>query len=155
MIHERLQDLEIKITELSEYLQISRPTLYKFIDAYDMGERSSINQKILKLFDYITENELIDKKNVIKFIFINLIDKTNGETSENQELIRKIKEYISNNPNSEKTLFIESCISKSSYDIVIHYLIEISPLLVKKRLSSKEKKLLEPYKEIIGIYAKQ
>ena len=30
MLQQRLRELEIKITELSEYLQISRPTLYKF-----------------------------------------------------------------------------------------------------------------------------
>ena len=36
MLRERLKNMEIKITELADYLQISRPTMYKFIEYYDL-----------------------------------------------------------------------------------------------------------------------
>ena len=57
MMKERLKEMELKITELSDYLQISRPTMYKFIEAYDTGDNSIINKNVLKLFKYIDEKE--------------------------------------------------------------------------------------------------
>lgn len=154
MIRERLQNLDIKITELASYLLLSRPTMYKFIEAYDQGQTEAINKNVLKVFDYISNNELIDKRNVVAFILTNLTDQKATGTPNEQEMIREIKNYISKNPESEKTAFIRSCVKKSQFDLVIHYLMEISPLLSKKKLSSEEKKKLKPYEEIIGIYSK-
>lgn len=154
MIHERLQELEIKITELANYLQISRPTMYKFIEAYDKGEKDAINRNVLRLFDYISQNELVDKRNVITYILTKLTDQKLAGTPDQQELVREIKNYVSKNPDSEKTAFIRMCVRKSNFDVVIHYLMEIGPLLSKKKLTTEEKKLLEPYKEIVDIYTK-
>ena len=154
MIRERLQNLDIKITELASYLQLSRPTMYKFIEAYDQGQTKTINKNVLKVFDYISNNELIDKRNVVAFILTSLTDQKATGTPGEQEMIREIKNYISKNPESEKTAFIRSCVKKSQFDLIIHYLMEISPLVSKKKLSSEEKKKMKPYEEIIGIYSK-
>lgn len=154
MIHERLQDLGIKITELSDYLQISRPTMYKFINSYDAGKRKAINKNVLKLFDYISKNDLIDKKNVVTFILTSLGDQGSDGPYENQELVESFKDYVLKNPDSEKTKFIESCIRDSHFDVVIHYMNEIGPLLSKKRLSAEEKDLLKPYRDIVNIYSR-
>lgn len=154
MIHDRLQSLDIKITELAQYLQISRPTMYKFIEAYDAGDRKSVNSNVLKVFDYITEHELADKRNVISFILTNLTNQKPTGTPEQQELVREFRHYLAENPDSEKTAFIKACMRRSSYDVVIHYLIEIGPLLSKRKLTEQEKSLLEPYNEIIRIYTK-
>ena len=65
MIRDRLKELEIRITELADYLQISRTTLYKFIELYDSGQQKDVNPSVRKLFDFIENNELIGKKNVM------------------------------------------------------------------------------------------
>ena len=155
MIHERLQSLDIKITELANYLQISRPTMYKFIEAYDSGDRKSVNTNVLKLFDYIAEHELADKRNVIAFILSNLTNQKPSGTPEQQELTKEIRQFLAKNPESEKTAFIKACMRKSSFDLVIHYLTEIGPLLTKKHLTDEEKNLLKPYEDIIAIYTKE
>lgn len=152
MIHERLHDLEIKITELAQYLQISRPTMYKFIESYDAGDRASVNAKVLNLFDYIVANELIDKRNVIAYILNNLTERKAVGTADDQVFVKAIRKYVADNPDGEKTKFIQRCIEKNTYDVFIHYLIEISPLLSKKKLTEDEKKLLEPYRQILSIY---
>ena len=154
MIHERLQSLDIKITELASYLKISRPTLYKFIESYDRKERENINKSVLKVFDYVMNNELVDKRNVIGYILANATDCKSSLGSDEQELLTEIRNYLANSPNPEKTSFIKYCIQKNNCDIFIHYLMEIRPLLSKKKLSSDEKKLLQPYKEIVDIYTK-
>ena len=36
---------------LAEFLKISRPTLYKFINLYEIGQKDNIDGKILKFFE--------------------------------------------------------------------------------------------------------
>ena len=148
MIKERLKDIELKITELSDYLQISRPTMYKFIEAYDAGDNSGINKNVLKLFKYIDENPVIGKKTVVSYILTNLVEeKELGDSSENR-LYNQIKRYIISNPESAKTQFIELAIQKTDYDDAIKYLLKIYPLLKKRKLSDEEIAFLKPYDEI-------
>ncbi len=152
MLEEKLKELDIKKTELANYLNISRPTMYKFIDLYDNGDRNEINKKVLKLFDYITDNEMIGKNNVIGYILNNLADVKELEDKDETDVYKNIRKYILENPNSEKSQFLELACKKTSYDLVIHYLIEITPLLRKKSLTNEEKNLLTPYMEIIEKY---
>lgn len=152
MIKERLKELEIKITELAQYLQISRPTMYKFIEAYDNGNKKEVNQAVRKLFDYIEGNPLIGKRNVINYILTKMSVVQEVEIDEISDTIQEIKQYVLNNPLSEKTQFIEACLNQPQFDLVIHYLMEIKPLLKKKRLTNEEKNKLLPYQQIIGIY---
>lgn len=155
MIRERLHELDLKITELSDYLQISRTTLYKFIEDYDSGKKESINPKVASLFDYMTNSELIDKKNVINFILTNLTAVDNMDSAKNASVIETIKNYVSKNPDSEKTKFMYECSIKSSYDTIIHYMVEIAPLLSKKRLTKQEREKIRLYNSIIDLYAKE
>ena len=152
MLKDRLSELDIKITELANYLNLSRPTMYKFIDYYESGNHNEINKKVLKLFNYIVENPLIGKNNVISYILNNLADVKEMESKEDVNLFKDVRKYILENPDSEKSKFVNLCCKKGNYDIFIHYLMEISPLLKKKDLSREELKLLKPYKDIINLY---
>lgn len=153
MIRARLKDLDIKITELANYLQISRPTMYKFIELYDEGNRSEVGKPILQLFDYIEDNKLIAKKNVINYILNTMVSVSENDTPEVNGLFKTIKEYISYNPSSEKTQFIIKSINDSQYDIFIHYLIEVTSLLKKRKITEVDAKKIKAYKEIINIYS--
>ena len=152
MIKIRLKELDIKITELANYLQISRPTMYKFIELYDSGDRNEVNQRILKLFDYIENNRLIAKKNVINYILNSIATISDNDTTEVNELLKIIKDYISYNPNSEKTQFIIKSINDGQYDIFIHYLMEVTSILKKRKINEVEEKKIRAYKEIIDMY---
>lgn len=152
MIKQRLKELEIKITELANYLQISRPTMYKFIELYDEGNKKEINPSIAKLFDFIDDSPLIGKRAVINYILTKMVDIKDVDTDSVNEIIKSIKEYVTNNPDSEKTQFIRKCSEQSQFDIAIHYLMEIMPILKKKKLSEDELEKIRPYKEILNIY---
>ncbi len=153
MIKERLHDLEIKITELASYLGVSRPTIYKAIEDYDSNRRDMVNAKILSLFDYINENEMIGKGNVIKYILNDLPkveDKNSGKVSSSSAIINQ---FINDNPSSEKTKFLVECAKSQSYDTIIHYFMEISPILKKEKITEEEKEMIRPYEDIIRIYS--
>ena len=68
------------------------------------------------------------------------------------DVINHIREYVKNNPDSETTQFIKKCSESTKFDIAIHYLMEIAPLLNKKTLTDGEKQLVSPYQNIINIY---
>lgn len=155
MIKERLKDMELKITELSDYLQISRPTMYKFIEAYDSGDVSIINKHVLKLFKYIDENPLIGKKTVVSYILTNLVEeKELGDTAENR-IYNQIKRFLIANPESIKSQFIELIVQKTDYDDAIKYLLKIYPLLRKRKLSDEEIAFLQPFDDIKTILDKE
>ena len=152
MLDDRLKELDIKKTELANYLDISRPTMYKFIESYDSGDYDSINKKVLKLFDYISNNKLIGKNNVINYILSNIAEVKELETKEEIDLFKNVRRYMIANPDSEKSKFLELACQKTNYDLIIHYLVEITPLLKKRKLSLEEEELLKPYNEIIKKY---
>lgn len=118
MIKERLKDVEIRLTDLAEYLQISRPTMYKFIEYYDEGEYSLINKKVKKLFDYITENKLAGKNNVINYIMTNLVEVDELGEKKDDSFHKKLKSFVVENSESSKVFLIKELISKQKYNYI-------------------------------------
>ncbi len=148
MLKERLKEIDLRITELADYLQISRPTMYKFIDYYDTRNFDLINRKVLRLFNYITENELAGKKNVVNYILTNLVEIKELGSDEEQDTLKKVRKFLASNPISKKCQFIDICTQTDAYDDIVYFLVDIYPLLRKKNLSDEEKSLLVKFKEI-------
>lgn len=156
MIKDRLKELDIKITELASYLNISRPTMYKFIEMYDESDNhKEIKKQVLRLFDYINSNPYIDKSNVINYILNRISKPADLESEDNYAVYRDVKKYILNNPSSEKTQFINLIIRDSSFDMAIHYLMEISNLSKINETSLEQEEFLKPYKDINDFYQKK
>ena len=155
MIKERLKELDIKITELANYLQLSRPTVYKFIELYDNNDKAEINKSICDLFDYIEENELIGKNNVINYIINKMSLVKNSDNENINSLISDIKDYIFSNQESEKTQLIKKIINTSQYDLLIHYFFDITSISKKRKRSELDLKKLNMYEEIIKLYTKE
>ena len=154
MLKERLKEMDLRITELADYLQISRPTAYKFIDCYDSNNFDQINRKVLKLFNFITENELAGKKVVINYILNNLVELKELGSHEEQTTIKHIKNFVVSNHESKKAQFIELCCKSQQYDELIHYLVDIYPLLNKRKLTDEDAQLIKPYLEMKNLLPK-
>ena len=144
MIQDKLKNLKIKVTEIADYVDLSRPTLYKAMESYDAGERDNINKNVLKIFDYIDLNKGIEKKDVINYM-LSIVDT-------NKVVIDKVKGYVNTNPTSEKTQFIDNAVSSSRYDLFIHYAMDVTPLLNKENLTPEEQNKVNLYNEIMGVY---
>lgn len=153
MIHESLKRMNIKITELANYLGVSRPTLYKAIEDYDKGVCQSISPKTLSLFKYIENNKLIGKNNVISYILNELPKIDNPSLADEIMSSTIVGDAVRSDPNSEKSKFLIQCSQSTDYDIVIHYLVQLSMLLKKKHHTEQEKEMMKPYEEIIKMYS--
>jgi len=150
MIQDKLKDLKIKVTEIADYVNLSRPTLYKAMDLYDDGEFDSINKNVLKIFNYIDSNKGIEKKDVINYM-LSIVD-TKSLDSVDKEVVNRVKGYVNTNPTSEKTQFIDNAVSSSRYDLFIHYAMDVTPLLNKENLTPEEQNKVNLYNEIMGVY---
>ncbi|MDE6060442.1 MAG: hypothetical protein K2G31_03115, partial [Clostridia bacterium] len=91
------------------------------------------------------ENELAGKKNVINYILNHLIDVTELGSNDDKATIKIIKNYIISNPESKKTQFLELCSQNSVFDDIIYYLVDIYPLLKKRKLNEEDAELIKPY----------
>ena len=51
LLRDKLKEVGLKLTDLAEMLDLSRPTLYTLIENYELGQRSKIEPKILNSFN--------------------------------------------------------------------------------------------------------
>jgi hypothetical protein len=147
-MRETLRQLDIKITELAEYLHISRPTMYKFIESYEKGARSLIPKPILGLLDYIEKTPYIGKKNVVNYILTNIaVLDDNIETSDAKTFKKLAKGWSEASP--ERRSLILHMLEVPEYENEIRFFIEIQPLLKKRELTNDEQGKIDLYKKII------
>jgi len=135
-MRERLRELDIRLTELADYLQISRPTLYKFIEYYENERYRPIEKSVLSLFRYIEDTPDIGKKNVMSFIIQNISNVTDGK---NNDIIRTFTEYVKNpGVSKEKIIFINNVIKTSRMDELIQFFNKYFELMKKRSLTDDE-----------------
>jgi hypothetical protein len=153
-MRETLRQLDLKITELADYLKISRPTMYKYIDSFETRDYKSIDTPVLKLFQYIEKNKgLIGKRNVVNYILTNITVTNDHVQTKESALSDEVASFIQTNGSEDvKSQMIKKIIETKDYDKIIPYLVDVQTLLSKKELTEEEYAKLEP---IIGIYAIQ
>ena len=148
MLRERLKEMELRITELADYLQVSRPTMYKFIEYYDGAKFDLINKDILALFNYINEHELVGKKNVINFILTNLVRIQETSVNGNSSVISALENMLKSNPESKKSRFLTDCFLTDGFNDIICYLLDVSDIIKKDNPTTAEKKKIQQYIEL-------
>lgn len=89
---------KITISELSRLVDISRPTLYKYVEEYEKGNHTSIPKELLSLFNYINQDSVTDKSMIIGYC----ID-TYKKTNENS-VLDKIKMLMKTDGKFKKML---------------------------------------------------
>ena len=83
-----LRDMGLRITEISEIFDVSRPTMYRIIDSYDAGDRDSIDDDILKFLDSIERNPKMKKKDALYYAL--LIQGGRGRSDAHSDRVKAI-----------------------------------------------------------------
>ncbi len=152
--------MEFKKSELSKYIQVSRPTLDKYIAAFDSGDWDSVSPRARKLFYFITNSPLAGKKNVINFILSNLSESLveqapTDRNSAAEGIFPELCNFLAENSTSNKARFMELAARTSDYDDAIDYLLAVTPLIHERRLTEQQIALLKPYDDIHEIMTKE
>lgn len=121
VMKDKLQKLNIRLTELAAFIGVSRPTLYKYLNEYETNQYKNIDHDIVLLFDYIMKSTTFSKLQVMEFIgkmrrdyqstdmpFINVILEC-GDGPKERELLIKTCKLLTNN---RFRLKLESLINK-------------------------------------------
>jgi len=112
----RMRELNIKMTELSEYIKVSRPTLYKYIESYEEGDYESIPNRVVSLFK-VMERPEATKEQVISYI-ISSFNEDDGTDS--AEAVRRYLSDPSSSPT--KVEFLQKVATTDCLDSIIPYL---------------------------------
>ena len=152
LLREKIRDLDLRISDLAEYLKISRPTLYKYIDMYEEGNRSTIDTKILNLFDYIQNTKNIGSNNVIYYIMNNIVENVNTNNTEEDKRM-KIKSLLKTE-NKTKEDFIYMLTEDNFFDPILDYLMKCKKLSTdpEKELSEEDYEFISP---LMSLYKSQ
>ncbi len=124
---EKLRELGIKTTELSEYMRISRPSLYKYMELYETGDTSAIPEKILRTFRYIDKYKSLTKEQIVVFVICEFSDINN---SDKKEAIRRY--LLMHGPNDAKIGLMYALIATNSLDELVPYLADSALILEEK-----------------------
>ena len=130
---EKLRSLGIKTTELSQFMKISRPSVYKYIELYESKEYKQIPEKVLRVFRYIDRYKSITKEQIIAFIISEFSD---FEDSDRKESIRNY--LLNKGKNDPKIELMYVLITTDSLDPIVQYLSVAGTLLDKGDLDDSE-----------------
>ena len=128
---ERMRELNIKMTELSEYIKVSRPTLYKYIESYESGDLDSIPDRVVSLFR-LMDNPDVTKEQVVTFTITTFSE---GDSTDPKDVIRR---YLSDPSSSaDKTELMYKLATTDCLDDIIPYLNECIDILSEKRTDNE------------------
>lgn len=90
LLRERLKEIEIRLVDLADFLNISRPTAYKFIQMYETGYKDSIEAKLLKFFDFVMSEKGLTKSKAMSYIVENLVQPKAKSTQDRAQIIANL-----------------------------------------------------------------
>lgn len=138
-LRDRLRELGIKIVDLASMLDISRPTLYKHIESYETNALENLDSSYIALFNYITQNEFINAKNVFIYITQNILRLKEKDLQGSMAMGR-----VAITENAQKDAFITLLLESNRFDDLLGYFVSCYELLQKDTLSDESKAFLQP-----------
>lgn len=138
-LRDRLRELGIKIVDLANMLDISRPTLYKHIESYETNALENLDSSYIALFNYITQNEFINAKNVFIYITQNILRLKERDLQGSMAMGR-----VAITGNAQKDAFITLLLESNRFDDLLGYFVSCYELLEKDTLSDESKAFLQP-----------
>ena len=130
---EKLRDLGIRTTELSQFMKISRPSVYKYIELYESREFNMIPEKVLRVFKYVDKYKNLSKEQIIAYIISEFSD---TDVSDKKETIRNY--LLNKGANDPKIDLMYVLVTTDSLDPVIQYLGNAGRILDEGELDESE-----------------
>ncbi len=130
---EKLRELGIRTTDLSQYMKISRPSLYKYLELYESKEYKQIPEKVLRVFKYVDKYKNLSKEQIIAFTIGEFSD---TETSDKKETIRNY--LLNKGVNDPKIDLMYVLATSDSLDAIVQYLSSAGKILDEGNLDDSK-----------------
>ena len=129
---EKIRSLDVRLTELSKYLSISRPTLYRYLELYESGEPGQVPKDIRELFRFI-DGRCGSKDQLMRYVISHFC--TSPEDGIKAEMSGFINESSERSP---KLKLMYRIATTSHMDPLVGYLAECMDILEKEEISEDE-----------------
>lgn len=152
-LRDKMREADFRLVDLAEFLDISRPTAYKFIELYERGQKDKIQAKVLRLFEFIDKQEDLSRIGILRHIAtINLgkQDTKEQDTKESKAQKEEIIASLLKKENKTKIDFIDLLSSSEIYDAILGYLLECAKIIARPNPTQSDLDKLEP---LIAFYA--
>lgn len=114
---DRMLELGIKMTELSQYMKISRPSLYKYLGLFESRDYDQIPEKVLRSFRELNRRKKITKEQFIAFVI------SEFQESEDYDNKERVRTYLSKcNITDPKLELITQIVEMTRYEEMVPYL---------------------------------
>jgi len=117
----------MRLVELASYLNVSRPTLYKYLELYEAKEYDQIDKKCFDLFSFIDNTRSIKRPTIMDYL-INKIIPIEYESGTDVEIISSVRKLSGsvNKTDLKKMEIIRALSATNKFDDVIDILVEMS-----------------------------
>ncbi len=123
----KIKEYKFKVQELADYLNISRATIYRYIDSFDKGDYDSIDDKALFIFKLIDEKKAKDKLDVV--LSINGYNRQMLMPKQMDDLIYVIQKHVYDFSDSNKTEFLKTMFCSKKFDKAIDFIMYLDPFM--------------------------
>lgn len=72
-VRDKLREINVRLVELATYLDISRPTIYKYLELYENREYSKIDKVTYDLFSFIDTEVDLSKPSLMNYLIYKII----------------------------------------------------------------------------------
>lgn len=130
----------MRLVELATYLNVSRPTLYRYLELYEAKDYDGIDKKCFDLFSFIDNSKNIKRPTIMDYL-INKIIPLETEAGSDVEIISSVRKLSGsqNKTDLKKMDVIRTISATNKFDDVIDLLIELS----KSKSKISEDKILK------------
>lgn len=137
---DKIRALDIRLTDLSEYLKISRPTMYRYLNNYEEGETRQIPGNIQKLFSFIDKPKTTTKEQVMIYVMAHFCTSTIPQNKANVGM------YVENASETDYKLeLMNELIQSNEADAIITYLTECIRILQKESITQDDLKQISRF----------
>lgn len=147
-LRDKMRKADFRLVDLAEFLDISRPTAYKFIELYERGQKDKIQAKVLRLFEFIDKQEDLSRIGILRHIAT--INLGKQDTKESKAQKEEIIASLLKKENKTKIDFIDLLSSSEIYDAILGYLLECAKIISRPNPTQSDLERLEP---LIAFYA--
>ncbi len=129
---EKIRSLDVRLTELSKYLGISRPTLYRYLELYESGDAGQVPKEIRDLFRFI-DNRCGSKDQLMRYVVSHFcISSDDGIKTDLSGFINESSDR------SPKLKLMHLMATTSHLDPLVGYLTECIGILEKDDITEDE-----------------
>lgn len=125
-LRNKIKESQMRLVELAMYLEVSRPTLYKYLELYESKEFNDIDKKCFDLFSFIDNTKGITRPVLMDYLInkIITIESVNGVDVETISNVRKLS-TSQNETDIKKMRIINAISSTAKFDNLIDIWIDL------------------------------